>query len=136
MSSSKALRTVRPPNPESNTPMVGRRGERGPCSALIHLVPSELAARTHGFSQFGNRPFRAARPRRNRRPVRARLRMSQKRANLVGRFRRQNVFELAGLLLDLRFAVHRQTVGEKPLGQPVAPNNTARAFASAWRKFD
>ena len=27
MSSSKALRTVRPPKPESNTPMVGRRGE-------------------------------------------------------------------------------------------------------------
>jgi hypothetical protein len=38
--------------------------------------------------------------------------MSQKRADLIGRFRRQNVFELASLLLDLSLAVHGQTIGK------------------------
>ena len=54
----------------------------------------------------------AARPRRNRRPMRARARMSEERADLVRRFRRENVFELARLLFDLGLAVHRQTIGK------------------------
>src|ERR1700677_2379772 len=55
----------------------------------------------------------AARPRRNRRTMWAGPRMSEECADLVGRFRRKDVLELAGLLLDLRFAVHGQTVGKK-----------------------
>jgi hypothetical protein len=62
--------------------------------------------------------------------------MSEERADLIGRFRRQDVLKLAGLLLDFRFAVHRQTVGKEPLGQPMAADNAARAFPSARREFD
>src|SRR5579863_2222141 len=131
MSSSKALRTVSPPKPESNTPMVGRRGEAGRCSALIHFVPTELAARTHRFSHIGNRTFTAARPRRNRRAVRAGRRMPQKRTDLIGRLRRENVFGLAGLLFDFRFAIHRQAVGEEPLRQPMPSNDAARTLPTA-----
>src|SRR5450631_2271170 len=110
MSSSKALRTVRPPTPESNTPMVGRRGETAPCSALIHFIPCELAPGID--SNHRGIPSCAAGARWNRSPVWARSWMAEECADLVGRFRRKNVLELAGLLLDLRFAVHRQAVSE------------------------
>ena len=39
-------------------------------------------------------------------------RMSQERADLVRGFGRENVFELAGLLFDLRLAIHGQAVCE------------------------
>jgi len=42
--------------------------------------------------------------------------MAQERADLVGRFRRENVLELAGLLLDFGFAIHREAVSEDALG--------------------
>jgi hypothetical protein len=42
--------------------------------------------------------------------------MSQKRADLIGSFRREDVLELAGLLLDFGFAVHGEAVGKKALG--------------------
>src|SRR5277367_6075178 len=115
MSSSKALRTVRPPKPESNTPMVGRRERdrwvvRG-CSALIHLIPREVPSWLNlrkVLHQLVVRPGpAAARPRRNRRSVRTGPRMAQKRAYLIRRFGRQDVLELTRLLLDLRLAVHR-----------------------------
>src|ERR1700689_352375 len=114
MSSSNALRTVSPPKPESNTPMVGRRewapeapGER---SALIHLIPREAPSGLNLLQILHKLVVRpglpAARPRRNRRPVWASPRMPQEGADFVGRFRRQDVFELARLLLDFRLAVH------------------------------
>ena len=62
--------------------------------------------------------------------------MPEEGADFVGRFRRKNVLELAGLLLDLRFAVHRQAVGEEPLGQPMPSNNAAGPLAAAGREFD
>src|ERR1700722_13673892 len=139
MSSSKALRTVRPPNPESNTPMVGRRREAGsslPGSALIHLVPRELAAWAHGFPHLGDRLLCATRPGRNWRSVRTGSGVSEERANLVRRFRRKNVFELASLLLDLRFTVKGKAVGKKPPREPVPPDNAASALAPARSELD
>src|ERR1700687_569123 len=132
MSSSKALRTVNPPKPESNTPMVGRRRTSAPGSVLMHLVPRELTDGVYRFS-LGDSLSCAARSRRNRRPVRARARMPQECADLIGRFGRKNVLKLAGLLLDLRLAVHRQAVSKQPLGQPMPSDDAACSIAPAWR---
>lgn len=55
--------------------------------------------------------------------------MPKERADFVGRLRRKNVLELTRLLLDFRLAVHRQTVGKEPLGQPVPPDNAPGALA-------
>src|SRR5579864_2230940 len=117
MSSSKALSTVSPPKPESNTPMVGRR----PRSALMHLVSSELADRAYRFS-LRDRLSRAAWPRRNRRAVRAGPRVTEEGADFICCLGRKNMLELAGLLLDLRLAVHRKTVGEESVLQTMAPD--------------
>src|ERR1041385_5912086 len=89
-----------------------------PCLSVLSMTDSLFGSRR--FSEFspceGSSP--AARPRRNRRPVRAAARMSQKCADLIGRFRRQDVLELASLLLDLGLAVHGQAISKEPLGQP------------------
>ena len=77
----------------------------------------------------------AARPRRNRRAMRAGARVSEEGAYLVGGFGREDVFELAGLLLDFRFAVHGQAVGEQALGQAMAADDAAGAFAAARSEF-
>src|ERR1700686_2326176 len=135
MSSTKALRTVSPPKPESNTPMVGRRPPGAPWSALMHLVPRELTDGVYRFS-LGDSLSRAARSRRNRCPVRASAWVAEERADLIGSFGRKNVLKLAGLLLDLRLAVHRQAVRKQPLGQPMPPDDAARSIAPAWREFD
>ncbi len=45
------------------------------------------------------------------------------------------MFELAGLLLDFRFAVHGQAVGKKALSQAMAPDDAAGTFAAARREF-
>ena len=68
--------------------------------------------------------------------MRACSRMSQERADLIRRFGRENVLELAGLLLDFRLAVHRQAVGEQALGQTVAANDAAGPLAAARSQFD
>jgi len=68
--------------------------------------------------------------------VRTGSRMPEERADLVGRFRRKNVLELACLLLDLAFAVHGETVGEQAFRQAMAPNNARGPLASARREFD
>ena len=65
--------------------------------------------------------------------MRARLRMSQEGADLIRRFRRQDVLELAGLLFNLTLAVHREAVGKQPLCQPVPPNNAASTQAPPRR---
>src|SRR5271165_7109434 len=69
--------------------------------------------------------------RRYRRAVRAGARVSEERTDLVSRFSREDMFELAGLLLDFRFAVHRKTVGKQALSQAVTADDAAGAFASA-----
>src|SRR5271155_5069895 len=77
----------------------------------------------------------AAQPRRNRRTVRASARVPEEGADLVGSFQRKDVLELAGLLLDLRFAVHCQTVSKQALSQAVPADDAARPFAAAGREF-
>ncbi len=62
--------------------------------------------------------------------------MSQERAYLVRRFWREDVFELAGLLLDFGFAVHGQAVGEEALGQAMAPDDATRLFAPAGSQLN
>src|ERR1700733_14783121 len=71
----------------------------------------------------------------NRPPMRTRPRMPQECTNLVRRLRRQDVLELAGLLLDLSLAVHRQTVGEQPLGQSMSPDDVGRALLTSWSEL-
>jgi hypothetical protein len=62
--------------------------------------------------------------------------MAEEGADLVGCLGRQDVFELAGLLLDLGLAVHGEAVGEEALGEAVTADNAAGALASPWRQFD
>src|SRR5947209_20619172 len=78
----------------------------------------------------------ATRPRRNRRAMRAGPWMPQKSADLVRCLGRQDVLELASLLLDFGFAVHGEAVGEETLGQPVPSNDAGCAFASTCCQFD
>src|SRR6266849_1212427 len=143
MTSSKALRTVSPPNPESKTPILGESAEERPelreRLPFIHFVPGIRPIRLNVFQPFRHiieRRFDStARPRRYWRPMRARSRMPQKSANLLCRFRRKNVLELASLLLDLRLALERQTVGKQPLGQAMPPNNVSSSLASPRSQF-
>ena len=46
--------------------------------------------------------------------------MIEEGADFVGRFGREDVFELAGLLLDFGFAVHGERVGEEAFGETMA----------------
>jgi len=62
--------------------------------------------------------------------------MAKKRTDLIRRFRRENVLELASLLLDLGLAIHGQAIGEKALCQPMPANDAACAIASARSQFD
>src|SRR5580658_5561525 len=132
ISSSKALSTVRPPKPESNTPMVGGRVVMFAGIVFLRAL-SRGRARSGGWNKF-SAPS-AACSRRNRRTVRASAWMSEKGAYLVRGFRREDVFELAGLLLDFRFAVHGQAVGKEALGQAMATDDAAGAFSPARREF-
>src|SRR5215831_10285138 len=77
-----------------------------------------------------NRSF-AAWSRRNRRPVRAGSRMTQKRADFIGRSGRENVLELASLLFDFGLVVHGKAIREQALGQTMAADDTACFVASA-----
>ena len=65
----------------------------------------------------------------------ARPRMTQKCANLVRRPRREDVFELAGLLLDLRLALEGKAVGKQPLGETVTPDDISRALTPPRSEF-
>src|SRR5579862_119086 len=77
----------------------------------------------------------AARAKRDRRAVGTSSGMTEEGADFVGRLGRENVLELAGLLLDLRFAVESQAVGEQALGQAVAANDVGRPQSAARSKF-
>jgi len=61
--------------------------------------------------------------------------MTQETADLVSRFGRQNVLEFASLLLDLTLAVHGEAVGERALGQAMAPDDAASALATSRSEF-
>src|SRR5579862_4688148 len=63
-------------------------------------------------------------------------RMSQEPANLVRRFWRQNMFELARLLLDFRLAIECQTVRKQSLGQSMSPNDIRRSLPSPRRELN
>src|ERR1700722_330126 len=78
----------------------------------------------------------AAWPGRNERAVRAGSRMAQECADLVGGFGREDVLELAGLLFDFGFAVHREAVSEQTLGKAVAADDVGRALTAAGCQFD
>jgi hypothetical protein len=45
------------------------------------------------------------------------------------------MFELAGLLFDLRLALQSQTVGEEALRQTMTANNIGSALAAAFGQF-
>ena len=62
--------------------------------------------------------------------------MPKERADFVSSFRRKNMLELAGLLLDLGLTVQRQAIGKKSLGQPMSANHIRRALSASWREFD
>ena len=65
----------------------------------------------------------AARPERYRRAVGAGAGMAEESADFVRGFGRENVLELAGLLLNFGFAVERQAVGEEAFGEAVSSDN-------------
>lgn len=59
------------------------------------------------------------------------LGMVQEGADLVGRFRREDVLKLAGLLLDLGFTVEGKAIGEQALCQPMTSNDVSRLLTAA-----
>lgn len=63
-------------------------------------------------------------------------RVAQKRADLIGSFGREDVFELAGLLLNFGFAVERETVGEEALGEAVAANDVGGFLTASICEFN
>ena len=63
-------------------------------------------------------------------------RMTQKRADLVRGFGRENMLKFARLLLDLRLAIQSQAVGKQPLSKPVPANDVGGALAPTRRKLD
>lgn len=63
-------------------------------------------------------------------------RVVEESADLVGRFGREYVLELAGLLFDFSFAVHGEGIGEEALGQAMAADDVGGALVSSRREFD
>ena len=61
--------------------------------------------------------------------------MIEEGTDLIRRFRREYVLELASLLLDLGFAVHGKRISEQPLRQPMAPNDVRSPLMSARSKL-
>src|SRR5437879_8248540 len=68
--------------------------------------------------------------------MRTRPWMTQKRADLVRGFGREDVLEFARLLLDLRLAIQSQAVGKQPLRKPVPANDVGGTLAPTRRKLD
>jgi len=67
--------------------------------------------------------------------MRARLRMAQERADLIRRFGREDVLELAGLLLDFGLAVHGERIGEEALGETMAADDVGSAVTATAGEF-
>jgi hypothetical protein len=70
------------------------------------------------------------------RSVGAGERVVEEGADFVGGFGREDVLELAGLLLDFGFAVHGERIGEEALGQAMAADDVGGALMSARGEFD
>lgn len=68
--------------------------------------------------------------------MRAGARMVEEGADLVGGFGREDVLELAGLLLDFGFAVHGKRIGEEALGEAVAADDVGGALVPTRSEFD
>lgn len=62
--------------------------------------------------------------------------MSEESADLVRSLVRQDVLELAGLLLDFRLAVERKAVSEQAFGKSMPANNVRSALAPPRGEFD
>ena len=62
--------------------------------------------------------------------------MPEERADFIRSFGRQDVLKLASLLLDFRFAIHGQRVGEEALRETMTPDNVGGPLLSTWRQFD
>jgi hypothetical protein len=75
----------------------------------------------------------AARATRNRSTVWAGAGMTEEGTDLFCRVGRQNVFELASLLLDFRFAIQSKAVGKQTLGQAMTANYVGCLPAAALR---
>jgi len=60
--------------------------------------------------------------------------MSEESADLISNFRRENMFEFAGLLLDLFLIFNMQSLDEEPLGEAVSADDVLCALASALGK--
>src|SRR5689334_9804201 len=78
----------------------------------------------------------AARAGRNGSAVGAGAGMSEEGADFVGGLGREDVFELAGLLLDFRFAVHGEAIGEEALGEAMTADDGSGALAAARGEVD
>src|SRR5512136_1109354 len=63
-------------------------------------------------------------------------RMPQEGADAVGGVRREDVLELAGLLLDLGLVLHVQGLGEEALRQAVAADDVGGALPAARGELD
>src|ERR1700693_1688734 len=83
----------------------------------------------------GRQSTLAARSRGDGRAVGASAGMPEEAADLVVSFRREDVFELAGLLLDFGLAVQRQAVSEETFRQTMAANDVGSPMPSAGGKF-
>ena len=68
--------------------------------------------------------------------MRASSRMAEEVADLIRRAGRENVLELASLLLDFRLAIEREAIGEESFGQAMPPNDIGSALTATRRKFD
>ncbi len=63
-------------------------------------------------------------------------RVVEESADFVGGFGREDVLELAGLLLDFGFAVHGEGIGEEAFRQPVTADDVGGTLVSARGEFD
>ena len=68
--------------------------------------------------------------------MRAGLRMAQERADFIRHLRREDVLELAGLLLDFIFILHLQGLRKQPLRKPVPPNHVRGALPACRSEID
>jgi len=62
--------------------------------------------------------------------------MIEESADLVGGFGREDVLELASLLLDFGFAIHGERIGEEALGETVAADDVGGALVASRGELD
>ena len=62
--------------------------------------------------------------------------MIEESADLVGGFGREDVLELASLLLDFGFAIHGERIGEEALGETVTADDVGGALVASLGELD